>query len=111
MKKTTNEHHKFMDDMDEINREDASGNISVDFYDDDQQVDSDEIDFDEEIESSDDGQTGYDDDTADSSESYRSCNCLPSCTSIHYDAEISQTELNLLQYYKDTNMHEKLHDE
>lgn len=33
-------------------------------------------------------------------ESHDSCRCLPSCTSIHYDAEISQTYLNLDKYNK-----------
>lgn len=30
-------------------------------------------------------------------------NCLPACTSIHYDCEISQSPLNLIEYYKETN--------
>jgi amiloride-sensitive sodium channel len=28
------------------------------------------------------------------------CNCKPSCTSIHYNAEISQTDFNVLEYIK-----------
>lgn len=30
----------------------------------------------------------------------KSCKCLPSCSSIHYDAEVSQTHLNWMQYAK-----------
>lgn len=29
-----------------------------------------------------------------------SCKCLPSCTSIHYDAEVSQAHLNWMRYAK-----------
>lgn len=98
VKKTTNEKHQFMDDMDAINREDASRNISVDFYDDDPLVQSNSIDFDEDIENpSEHGMEEYAD-SLDSTGTYHSCNCLPSCTSIHYDAEISQSALNLMQY-------------
>lgn len=29
-----------------------------------------------------------------------SCKCLPSCTSIHYDAEVSQAHLDWMRYAK-----------
>lgn len=111
MKKTTNEKHQFMDDMDAINSEDAARNISVDFYDDDPLVQSNSIDFDEDIENS--SEHGMDEyaDSGDSAGTYQSCNCLPSCTSIHYDAEISQSALNLMQYFKANNIFDDKDDE
>lgn len=111
VKKTTNEKHQFMDDMDAINSEDAARNISVDFYDDDPLAQSNSIDFDEDIENS--SEHGMDEyaDSGDSAGTYQSCNCLPSCTSIHYDAEISQSALNLMQYFKANNIFDDKDDE
>jgi hypothetical protein len=40
-----------------------------------------------------------------------SCKCLPSCSSIQYDAEISQTKLNVVKHYKATSMFEEEDEE
>lgn len=53
----------------------------------------------------------YVDSEESSDETYKSCNCLPSCTSIHYDAEISQSLMNLVQYYKANKMYDKEDEE
>lgn len=36
-------------------------------------------------------------------EDYEKCNCLPACSSIQYDAEVSQSNLNIEEYYKSIN--------
>lgn len=41
---------------------------------------------------------------------YKSCNCLPSCTSIHYDTEVSQSAVDLVEYYKANNFYDKEKD-
>lgn len=34
---------------------------------------------------------------------FKTCKCLPSCSSIYYDAEISQTSFDLVKYFKANN--------
>lgn len=48
-----------------------------------------------------------------STDAYSSCKCLPSCSSIHYDVEISQTNLNLDKYKqkKSVNNNDNSNDE
>lgn len=98
MKKTTNERHEFMSYMEELNKEDAERRESVDFYDDIPLVQPDEADSDDGFASTEHGMKEYPDFEA-SSGVYKSCNCLPSCTSIHYDAEISQSMINSASFH------------
>lgn len=39
-------------------------------------------------------------DPIDPSQEYQPCNCLPLCTSLHYDVETSQSHLDLNKYFK-----------
>lgn len=46
-------------------------------------------------------------DPVDPSQQYQPCNCLPLCTSLHYDVETSQSNLDLDQYIKANSMHDE----
>jgi hypothetical protein len=50
------------------------------------------------------GNATYDDDDDleddDLSVEFKSCSCLPSCSSIHYDAEISRTKINIRKHLR-----------
>lgn len=59
--------------------------------------------------------SGYDDDPDDDDHIYdeinelndidsKSCECLPACQSISYDAEISQTDMNVIRHYNANNL-------
>lgn len=53
----------------------------------------------------------YVDPPPDKDEPVTSCKCLPSCTSIHYDSEISQTNFDIIKYYKANKAYEKSSDQ
>lgn len=48
------------------------------------------------------GNSSYedDDDDYDTGPEFQSCSCMPSCSSIHYDAEISRTKVNIKKHLK-----------
>lgn len=39
------------------------------------------------------------------------CKCLPSCSSIHYDADVSDTKMDMISHYKATNQYAKEDEE
>lgn len=41
----------------------------------------------------------------------KSCKCLPSCSSIHYDAEVSQTHLSWREYSQARKIYKEHQDE
>lgn len=41
----------------------------------------------------------------------QNCNCLPACSSIHYDTEISQNTLNSARYFKANKIDDEGDDE
>lgn len=113
MKKTTHERHSFMDQMDELNNMEVLEHSLTDSSDDEPIIRSKYANVSEEdIEPVHAYEMDeYVDPEESSDETYKSCNCLPSCTSIHYDVEISQSMLNLVQYYKANNMYDKEDEE
>lgn len=38
---------------------------------------------------------------------FESCKCMPACSSIHYDSAVSQTNFNIIKYYKANKAYEK----
>jgi hypothetical protein len=55
--------------------------------------------------------TEYDEIGDDATPSFDSCRCLPACSSIQYDVEISQTKSNTEKHLKDTGDFETGDDE
>lgn len=53
---------------------------------------------------------GDDDDEA-ATTGYKACGCLPACSSITYDAEISQTPVDFVQRFKANNVYDDEDDE
>lgn len=85
IEKLTKDVGKFFDDPDENSTDSNLSKLDSD-------EESDSIHFDKEEESR-DYSLPLDDEI-------KSCKCLPSCSSIQYDAEVSQTHLNWMQYAK-----------
>lgn len=105
VKKTTNELHSIMDDLEIYNFAINSGLLvhddkdyahvntvkKVDDVDDESVEDIDPMrhfEMDEYV------------DPIDLSQEYQPCNCLPLCTSLHYDVETSQSHLDLNKHFK-----------
>lgn len=53
----------------------------------------------------------YVDPMSDKDDFASSCKCLPSCSSIHYDSELSQTSFDIIKYYKANKAYEKRTDQ
>lgn len=47
-----------------------------------------------------------DDDEEGSSFDFKPCHCLPSCSSIHYDTDISRTKINVRKHLKANQVYE-----
>lgn len=52
------------------------------------------------------GNDTYEDDDDDAKFEFEPCNCLPSCSSIHYDAEVSRTKINIWKHLRANQVYE-----
>lgn len=105
VKKTTNELHSIMDVLEIYNLAINSGLIlhNDTDYADVNTVDAiDDVDYEivEEIDPMRHFEMDEYVDPIDLSQEYQPCNCLPLCTSLHYDVETSQSHLDLNKYFK-----------